>query len=257
MVRVGGLGQKSTENWSLGRDDGLGKSFRAGTLSGGVKVDSYREDANVRDARVKDKVPPIYVGLTVDANGVLVKVISLKSVEKVLEALDPDRVLRYGDNPIDPQLVGLLAVPVQFALEERTKIAQVDYVRAEDVARLNSELGKEIEQMQKQPNQPGVYREYLPRLMDAWKRSQSNGSSSAKGPGSTSGTGPSEPKKKTKTTDPNAVVIRQVSAEVDASLRVGGRVAEKVVSKGNGQLARGVWVSLPAYAWQYLCSTKV
>jgi hypothetical protein len=256
-VRVGGLGARTDGDWLLGKDDGLGRSFRASTLSGGVKVDGYREGAKVRDARLKDKVPPSYVGLEIDADGVLVKVTSLKSVEKVLGALDPDSVLRYGDEPLDPQLVGLLALPVQFALEAGKKGAQVGVIRAEDVAKLNSELGAEIAQMQQQSKQPKVYKEYLPRLMDAWKRSQGNGSSSAKGSGSTSGTGPSEPEKKTTTTDPNAVVIRQVSNEVNAGMRVGGRVAEQVVPKGNGQIARGVWKSLPAYVWRYLGAVKV
>lgn len=262
MVRVGGLGQRkaqeSERDWSLDRDEALGKSFRAGTLSGGVKVDNYREDAKVRDARIKDKVPPLYVGLEVDADGVLVRVTSLESIEKVLGALDPDSVLRYGDNPIDPQLVGLLALPVQFALEARNKRAQVGVVKWQDVAKLNSELGEELLSMQEQSKQPKIHKEYLPRLMDAWKRSQGNGSSKpSNGSGSVSGAGSNGTTEKTTATDPSKVVIRRVSNEVDASLRIGGMVAEKVISKGNGQVARGVWRSLPTYAWQYLCSTRV
>lgn len=118
-------------------------------------------------------VPPAYRALGV-GDGDERMTVSDASVERVLNALDPDESLRNAVG-IKPELVAWLAVPVQY--EENPVFgyarATVSLVEIDRLTELHAGLGAKLAEMQGEKKPPRTA-QYLQRLYSAY---QSNGDS--------------------------------------------------------------------------------
>jgi len=198
---VGGTGNKNrvSTNWAFPPPNkelekvatGLGGSMRAATLSGGLSVRDYREEVGWSEARKVQAredhgtwfehhdVPPAYRKLKVNTDGVAFDVNDMQAGYHVLEKLDPDGDLRWMDGSLAPDLVGMLALPVQ----EGGRRVELGYVVADEVGALHAGLGAEVARMQGEKKAPKV-NEYLLRLYDAYQRGDVGTGSNGNGNGS-------------------------------------------------------------------------
>lgn len=118
-------------------------------------------------------VPPAYRALSV-GEGDERMTVSDSSVERVLNALDPEEGLRNAE-AIEPELVAWLAVPVQYEENPVLRYARatVSLVEIDKLTELHAGLGAKLAEMQGEKKPPRT-EQYLQRLYSAY---QSNGDS--------------------------------------------------------------------------------